>query len=207
MLALGDSLTRGFGDPEGKGYAGMLADLLTKKTGQEIGLDNLGVNGQTSSQLTALLQQKDVQEKAKAADTLLVSIGGNDLFRGGETLINLDLTRIAAIQADYNRQLQTILNKLRELNPDAAIFLIGLYNPFMEMKDSTTTSRIVRDWNAAAADTLSAYPRSILVPTYDLFQLQSRKLLYTDLFHPNAEGYRLMAERLAALINGQGASG
>lgn len=207
ILALGDSLTRGFGDSEGKGYAGKFVDLLLANNKQELVLDNLGVNGQTSSQLITLLQQKDVQEKAKASDTLLVSIGANDLFRGGETLLNLDLKKIATIQADYNKELLKIVTQLRELNPNATLFLIGLYNPFIDLKDSATTSKIVRDWNYAAAETLSAFPRTVLVPTFDLFQLQARNLLYIDQFHPNAEGYRLMAERIAALIKQQGASG
>lgn len=207
VLALGDSLTRGFGDSEGKGYAGYTVDLLKEKADRDIVLDNLGVNGQTSGQLAALLQKKDVQEKAKAADALLVSIGGNDLFRGGETLVNLDLKTIAGIEAEYTRQLQTILSKLRELNPNANIYLIGLYNPFIELRDSATTSKIVRDWNYNTAETASAYPKTVFVPTFDLFQLHVRDYLFTDRFHPNAEGYRLIAERVASLIKLQGASG
>lgn len=203
VVGLGDSLTRGFGDPEGQGYGGKLANLL-REGGQEVVYDNLGVNGQTAPQLVSLLQQQDVQAKVKTARLLLVSIGGNDLFRGGETLSNLESTRTASLQTEYNKQLKTILTRLRELNPNATITLIGLYNPFIELQNSAVTSKIVRDWNYAAGETLAAFPKTMLVPTFDLFQFQSKDVLYIDQFHPNANGYELMAERIEAALGEQG---
>ncbi|AEI46346.1 SGNH/GDSL hydrolase family protein [Paenibacillus mucilaginosus] len=200
VLALGDSLTRGYGDPEGKGYAGYLADALKGKAKEEVVLENLGVNGQTSPQLAEMLGQAAVQGQVKAADIILVSIGGNDLFRGGETLATLDLAAVAKIQEEYTKQLQGILGRLRELNPQANLFLIGLYNPFIELKDANVTSKIVRDWNYQAAETAAAYPKTVLVPTFDLFQLKVSDYLYTDQFHPNVQGYKLIAERAAALV-------
>lgn len=200
VLALGDSLTRGTGDPEGKGYVGYLIDELGERTEQEIVLVNQGVNGLTSPELVQALQREEVRVEARAADVLLVSIGGNDLFRGGETLAHLDPARIAVIEEEYSRQLQTILQELRKLNETATIFLIGLYNPFGDLQDADTTNRIVRDWNYRAAETAAQVPKAVLVPTFDLFQLQVRDYLAGDQFHPNAEGYRLIAERVAALI-------
>ena len=52
VVALGDSLTRGTGDVSGKGYVGIVTEELKKRLSpQEIAIYNLGINGQTSSEL------------------------------------------------------------------------------------------------------------------------------------------------------------
>ena len=43
IVALGDSLTRGTGDEEGKGYIGYLVDELEEKTDEKLTLHNYGV--------------------------------------------------------------------------------------------------------------------------------------------------------------------
>ena len=69
------------------------------------------------------------------------------------------------------------------------------------MPDASTTSSIVRDWNFQSAETAASFENIVYVPTFDLFQLQVENYLYTDQFHPNTEGYMLIAERVASLIN------
>ncbi|WP_409343580.1 SGNH/GDSL hydrolase family protein [Paenibacillus sp. MBLB4367] len=203
ILALGDSLTRGTGDPDGKGYVGYALDRLKEKEKQEIVVDNFGVNGQTSPQLAELLQKNEVQAKVKAADVILVSIGGNDLFRGGQTLADLDAAKIKEIEDAYMSKLHAILKQLRSGNESAKILLIGLYNPFIDLKDTAAaTTKIVRDWNYKASEAAAQYPLTVAVPTFDLFQLKIQDYLARDLFHPNAAGYRLIGDRVAALITG-----
>lgn len=65
-------------------------------------------------------------------------------------------------------------------------------------------SSVVRDWNYNTAETLAQDSKAVFVPTYDLFQQNTADYLFTDHFHPNEKGYRLMAERAAALIAGTG---
>lgn len=200
LLALGDSLTRGTGDPEGKGYVGYVSDELKSKSDQPVVVDNYGINGQTAAQLAAQLQQSEMKRQVQAASAIVVSIGGNDLFRGGETLDNLDPKNIQSIRDEYLRQLDAIFKQLRQDNAKATIFLIGLYNPFIALKDSETTSKIVRDWNYEAGEVAGRYPQTVVVPTYDLFQLKVQDYLARDLFHPNAAGYRLIGDRVASLF-------
>ncbi|MCU6797044.1 GDSL-type esterase/lipase family protein [Paenibacillus sp. WQ 127069] len=200
VLALGDSLTKGTGDPERKGYVGHAVADMKAKSGKEIVLENLGIDGQTSNQLAASLGQAPIQAQVKAADIILVSIGGNDLFRGGQAMGDLSETRIKETEDAYLPQLDGILKQLREHNPTARIFLIGLYNPFSELKDSVTTTKIVRDWNYKSSEIAAKYTLTVLVPTFDLFQLKVQDYLAKDLFHPNAAGYRLIGDRLASLI-------
>ncbi|MNF04900.1 hypothetical protein D3C80_2045140 [compost metagenome] len=66
------------------------------------------------------------------------------------------------------------------------------------------TSSFVRGWNNQTMETVAEYEQAVFVPTYDLFQLNVAELLFTDHFHPNDKGYRLMADRLTALFTGAG---
>lgn len=200
VVALGDSLTRGTGDATGKGYVGALIDSLEEKSNQKIFLSNLGIKGQTSAQLAGQVKQQEVQRQVKTADVILITIGGNDLFRGGQALANLDTEEVQKSEEKYLQNLNSILTNVSSVNAEADIFLIGLYNPFIELDDAELTSKIVRDWNFESAEVSAKYPKTVFVPTFDLFQLKVDNYLYTDKFHPNAEGYQLIAERVASLI-------
>lgn len=200
IVALGDSLTRGTGDSEGKGYVGNLIANLEAKTDQKLSLTNLGIKGQTSVQLTIQVQQKEIQRQVQIADIIMITIGGNDLFRGGQALMDTSPESLQPIEEKFNENLHTILAEIRKVNPVASIFLIGLYNPFIELENAELTSKTVRDWNYQSAEIAATYPKTVFVPTFDLFQLNVNQYLYTDQFHPNTEGYRLIAERVASLI-------
>lgn len=201
ILALGDSLTRGTGDSAGKGYVGYLTDDLKERSNQNVLLHNLGIQGLTSQELAGQVTEKEVQRQARQADVILITIGGNDLFRGGQALIDLDLESVKEAEEAYTKNLNTILSQLRSLNSEATIFLLGLYNPFIQLSDAKTISKIVRDWNYNSANVSAKYDKTVFVPTFDLFQLNTDSYLYTDKFHPNTEGYRLMAQRIASLIS------
>lgn len=201
LLALGDSLTRGTGDDAGKGYVGYLKEIIEKKSKKEITLSNYGIKGLTSIQLASQVKETEVKRKANNADIFFITIGGNDLFQGGETLKNYDNKSITALSHSYTTNLKSILSTLRSVNKDAPIYLIGLYNPFNDLENSSITSKIVRDWNNETAEACAAFTNVIYVPTYDIFQQNIQSFLYSDHFHPNTKGYQLMAERVAALIS------
>jgi lysophospholipase L1-like esterase len=203
IVALGDSLTRGTGDIEGKGYVGYVSDQL-KQGGMEISLINLGIKGLVSAELAEQLKEKEVGRQIGQADVILMTIGGNDLFLGGQTLSDLSKASIKGLEDAYQSNLKTIISSIQAVNKEATIYLLGLYNPFSELQNGELMSSVVRNWNARTADTLAQYPKAVLIPTYDLFQQNTSSLLFTDHFHPNEKGYRLMAERAAALIAGAG---
>ncbi|MBD2872274.1 GDSL-type esterase/lipase family protein [Paenibacillus arenilitoris] len=203
VVALGDSLTRGTGDDEGKGYAGYLADEL-KEEGFRASMVNLGIKGLTSAGLLEQLGQKEIARQVGQADIVLLTIGGNDLFLGGQTLSDLSAASLAKLEDAFAANLASILETIRSANPAATVYLLGLYDPFRELEDGAETSRAVRSWNARTMETISAYDDMVFVPTYDLFQRNTADYLFTDRFHPNGRGYRLMAGRLAALIAEEG---
>ncbi|AGT31971.1 GDSL family lipase [Geobacillus genomosp. 3] len=199
IVALGDSLTRGTGDESGKGYVGYMVDELRRQTDEPIRVTNLAIRGLRSDGLLRQLGQKEVKRQVAMADLIVMTIGGNDLFRGGEAL-DLDQKELEAAKRQYVANLGRIFATLRRLNSEAVILAIGLYNPFSDLGDAKRTSAVVRDWNFASAEVAARYPNVVAVPTFDLFALHVNDYLYSDHFHPNKEGYRRIGERVASLI-------
>lgn len=200
ILALGDSLTRGTGDLEGKGYVGYLVSSLEKKTDKKLSISNLGIKGLTSDRLANQIKEKEVQRQIQNADTILITIGGNDLFRGGQGLTDLSNETLRPIETAFEQNLNSVFSSIRTVNTKADIFLIGLYNPFIELDNAELTSKVVRAWNYKSAEITANYPKTVFVPTFDLFQLHVNDYLFSDQFHPNTKGYQLIAERAASLI-------
>jgi lysophospholipase L1-like esterase len=200
IVAIGDSLTRGTGDETGKGYIGVLMDEIKEKTKEDVQLTNLGISGQRSDQLKQQIQQTEVQRQIKTADFVLVTMGGNDLFRGGQGLLEFEAEGIAEIEKKFLENMNSVFTQIRESNPKGNVFFIGLYNPFSDLEQGKEMSKVVRHWNYQSAELSAAFPNIVFVPTFDLFELKVNDYLYTDKFHPNTKGYRLIAERVASLL-------
>ena len=196
VLALGDSLTTGAGDEEGTGYVGHVTEGLQMSSERSVTLSNRAINGMKAEQLLAQIAEPEVQLLVNKADAILLSIGGNDLFRDGETLASLDEQLIASIEQQFEITLPKILTTLRTVNPEAPIAIIGLYNPFNQLDSGQLTNEIVRRWNERVTRILSDYNHSVLVPTYDLYDLNGELYLSEDRFHPNGSGYKQIGTRL-----------
>ncbi|OYD09919.1 GDSL-type esterase/lipase family protein [Paludifilum halophilum] len=205
LLGLGDSLTRGTGDTNGQGYFERVHQSLREKN-RGISAVNLGIKGQTSEDLTKQIQQDRVQRLLKESRWITVTIGGNDLFRGSGSLEKIDLEKAENTRQAYEKNLQSILSDIREQNPDAPVFLFGLYNPFGHLEDSEKTSALVTEWNQTIRAVSQEYTKVVVVPIDDIFQLNPEKYLYSDHFHPNEKGYAFMSQRLmqAMQVDGEG---
>ena len=93
VLALGDSLTAGYGLPEAEGFVAQLNDWLDEN-GVPAEVVNAGVSGDTTAGGLARIDWTLTPE----VDAVIVALGGNDLLRGidpATTRENLD-----AIMAD-----------------------------------------------------------------------------------------------------------
>ena len=77
VVALGDSLTAGYGLPEGEGFVPQLQDWLDGQ-GLEARIVNAGVSGDTTAGGLARLDWALTDE----VDAMIVALGGNDLLRG-----------------------------------------------------------------------------------------------------------------------------
>ncbi|MFK4415746.1 lysophospholipase L1-like esterase [Bacillus sp. RC251] len=196
IVSLGDSLTRGVGDKEGIGYIGRMKEDLQKDYKQRVALTNLAVSGAKMPDLLKQIESSGAQYSIKQADVIVLTIGGNDLFPGWESLGKIDLETYRPDTATFQNEAKKIIEEIRKLNTDSPIFWLGLYNPFEDVEDLKGSSTIVVDWNASLEKLAINNKNVYITPTFDLFQNRGKDLLYSDHFHPNEIGYTYMADRL-----------
>lgn len=194
LVLLGDSLARGTGDESGSGLAGMLETELRSRGIGVDEADNLARDGARTNGLLARLGDSSVRRSIEDADVVVVSIGANDLFVDSRHRPGVSPDSVAA---QVLERLDSIMSQIRELNPAARVFLIGLYNPFFDSEFSSVTARFIKKWNNALED---RYDRKdvTIIETYDV--LDRPEMLGLDRFHPSAAGYRLIARRIAQEI-------
>ncbi|MEM7295465.1 MAG: arylesterase [Pseudomonadota bacterium] len=77
ILALGDSLTQGYGLPEHEGFVPQLAAWLLA-AGEQVSLINGGVSGDTTQGGLSRIEWS----LAPGVDGVIVALGGNDVLRG-----------------------------------------------------------------------------------------------------------------------------
>src|SRR5580704_14536495 len=106
IVALGDSLTAGYGLPDKEGFVPQLQTTLTTN-GLSVEIQNAGVSGDTASDGLARLDWSVPQ----GTDAVIVELGANDMLRG----INPDITR---------RALDTIVSRLTERH--IAVLICGM---------------------------------------------------------------------------------
>ncbi|WP_127585728.1 GDSL-type esterase/lipase family protein [Paenibacillus koleovorans] len=207
IVALGDSLTKGTGDASGKGYVLNVKEQLEKKAGKEVHLiGNYGISGYKTDQLLKDLQeQKSIAYGIDQADLILLTMGGNDLFDISKNVQTsstdqLDPEKVRLAMPEPLKRMEQILVRLAELNPQATIAYVGVYNPFYDLPEMRPASVHVAEWNEAVFRLTLRYPNLVYVPSFDLFQLNFSKYIYTDHFHPNEQGYVRIAERVVQAL-------
>lgn len=77
IVALGDSLTAGYGIPASKAFPVQLEDALKAK-GHDVEVENAGVSGETMAQGLARLDWS----VPEGTDAVIVALGANDMLRG-----------------------------------------------------------------------------------------------------------------------------
>ena len=194
VLAIGDSLARGTGAAPGSGWVDDVARALGRKR-SGLRLENLGIEGLETAGLRELLFHPQPRSLAASADAILVSIGGNDLSHAvGRARSESPLEALGSARRTFEANLDAILGELRDLDPSGRIVLLLLYNPFGGSELGEAGSAVIVDWNAAAQKIALSHGVET-VPTFDLFESHPDRLS-RDHFHPNEEGYTLIAERV-----------
>ncbi|WP_135556948.1 GDSL-type esterase/lipase family protein [Paenibacillus cymbidii] len=80
IVALGDSLTKGFGDTTGEGYVGKVKKKLEAAQDKPVYVQNYAENGLRASQLDPRLDPSGpLAALIKQANVIVFTIGGNDL--------------------------------------------------------------------------------------------------------------------------------
>lgn len=210
ILGLGDSLTKGVGDPTGEGYIGKVERMIEDDSDKDVYVWNYAVSGSRTDQLLELItaENSEVRQSVQKADLVLLTIGGNDLFQLGLGQVDaanpdsaeIDFENAAVRMPEAVDRLEKILSELAGLNPETRIIYLGLYHPFLNFDHDRLGSVLIQEWNSRAIELSNRYPNLTVVPTYDLFQTYLSKYLSDDHFHPNGEGYERMAERVMQVL-------
>jgi lysophospholipase L1-like esterase len=196
-IILGDSLGRGTGDESGLGIGGRVVDELRKRNIPAKNIVNIAVNGARTRDLIQQLDSHNVQTLIAQSNVVIISIGGNDLW-GDNNWRNAPPRNPEAVMKGVLDRIEESVKVVRGANPSARIFVIGLYNPFISTPFGKLLTPFVNRWNALLIERFSGDPNIVIVQTSDIFAYRDR--LSFDRFHPNDEGYSLIARRIADAI-------
>ncbi|MCC5926030.1 MAG: arylesterase [Bacteroidetes bacterium] len=169
ILFLGDSLTAGYGIDENQAYPALIQERLDEMQ-KDWTVINAGLSGETSSgglrRINWLLRTE--------IDVLVLALGANDGLRG----VDLSLTE---------SNLQSIIDRVREKNPDVRVVLAGMQVPPNLGTSYTEQFRTMFPRLAQKND-------AVLIP----FLLEDvagiPELNLPDGIHPTPKGHEIMAE-------------
>lgn len=180
VVALGDSLTAGYGLPAEDGLVAQLQTWLDARGPGRIALQNAGVSGDTSAGGRARVDWALGPE----AGALIVTLGGNDMLRG-------------LPPEDLRANLAAILDAARAR--DLPVLLVGMRSPSNWGPDYKAA------FDAVYPDLAQAHG-AILVPDFFAGLIAAggdpsdpasmTAWMQGDGIHPNAEGVRLIVEAL-----------
>ena len=202
IVAIGDSLTQGVGDEtEGGGYVGILERSINQER-EVASFDNFGVPGNRTDHLLKRLEKPEIQEGLKEAELVLITIGANDIMQvAKENITNLMIDDFVAERDLYEARLRAVLDRIQEINGNAEIYLVGIYNPFENyFGDIAELDMIVEAWNETGSTIALEEENITFIPVIDLFTDAEENLFSEDNFHPNYEGYYIISERVLEYI-------
>ena len=198
-LALGDSLTRGIGDETNQyGFTSILAKEMQKSPNVlSVELDNRGKNGRRSYQMIKLVKSGHYDEELKKASFITITLGGNDVMKiVKKDLFNLKVSMFTKELPLFVERYNEIIRLIRE-KTDVPIVLVGFYNPLSIITNQATPfESIIKEWNGEIEKISKSEQNICFVPIEDLFSSNVDMVYHTDFFHPNANGYNVMAERM-----------
>lgn len=204
LTSIGDSLTKGVGSSKNKGgYLHYLqTDLENLKQVASVQTHNLGFSGNRTDQILLKLRERDIQTKINNADLIIVTIGGNDLLKiFQDNFFNLQIENFLRAMTTYEQNLHAIFTKIRTINEQSTIILVGLYNPFTTwFSDIEELDEIINQWNDTGATVANNYPNSYFLNIAQQFGAKGETVLHDDNFHPNDLGYEIIAQNLYELI-------
>jgi acyl-CoA thioesterase-1 len=173
IVALGDSLTAGYGLSRKQAWPALVAEKM-RGAGYEFEVVNAGSSGDTTTgglrRLPALLRAH------KKIDVFVLELGINDAFRG----VPIDQIR---------SNLQEIIDRTRAAHPNVAIVVAGMQLPDYSSND------YVGAFGAIFAP-LAEKNHATLIPFFLEGVGGNPELNQWDRVHPNAAGQRVLAENV-----------
>ena len=170
IVALGDSLTAGFGLAEPESYPYLLQQRL-KSDGYDYEVVNAGVSGDTS---LGGLERADWVLGQDNVEVLILELGANDLLRGMPV-------------SKMKENLANIIQKAKAKK--VKVLLCGMLAP------PTMGSDYQRDYTNAFPDLADEYKVEFLPVLLDGIAMK-KELNQADGIHPNADGTKIMTENI-----------
>jgi len=180
IVALGDSLTAGFGLPEAEGFVPRLDAWLAAQGAADVTVVNAGVSGDTSAGGLARVDWA----LAEGADAVIVELGANDMLRG----IDPAVTR---------ENLAGILDAIEAKGLPA--ILAGIPAPPNYPADYR------KAWKAMFRDLARSHD-AIYYPSFLAGLGEGRsirqimRLFQSDGLHPNAEGVQAIVDDIGPVV-------
>ena len=172
ILALGDSLTSGYGLPERMGFPGILERAL-KAQRLNVTVINAGIAGDTSSDGLARLDWYLLDPKS-IPDAAIVELGANDALRG-------------LPPAEMERNLDAILAKLKARK--IPVLLAGMKSP------RNLGPAYAAEYDAVFVRLSKKYG-TLFYPFFLEGVLLDRSLMLPDGLHPNAKGVDIIVKNI-----------
>lgn len=175
VVALGDSLTAGYGLPAGEDFASKLSQELRAR-GHNVVVENAGISGNTTEDGKRRIEQAIAGEQKPRL--VIVALGANDMLRR----IDPSTTRA---------NLSSILETLRER--DIPAFLVGMRNPM----------GVGPFMGGPYAGLYKDLAKEYKVPLYPYFLkdvAMDKSLNLPDGMHPNEKGIAVMVDNIAPHI-------
>lgn len=184
VVALGDSLTAGYGlADQTQGLVPVLEGWL-KARGHDVAVQNAGVSGDTTAGGLARIGWA----LGPDADALIVTLGGNDLLRGidpAASKANLE----GVLEAAAARKLPVLLVGMKapgNFGPEYKAAFDGMYEDLAQRHGALLLDDFFGGLRAAGADPAS--PASMAA------------FMQADGIHPNPEGVKLIVEGLGPKV-------
>ncbi len=196
IVALGDSLVYGFGDPQGGGWVEQLRRRWMLPTSAGHTVYNLGVRGDRIQQVAQRLEvefRHRGELRNRVPDLIILSVGVNDSARvsrtNGRNCTQFDI---------FQSQITSLLEQAQQLCPVLFVGMVPVDEAKMPFLDCFYYSH-VEQYRYKEATKLACTKQGI--PYLDIFQKWMEcsenwriKRLSSDGLHPNTLGYQTLFE-------------
>jgi acyl-CoA thioesterase I len=173
IVALGDSLTAGYGLSRQQAWPALVAEKM-RAAGYEFEMVNAGSSGDTTA--GGLRRLPAILRAHPKIDILVVELGINDAFRG------VDLSQI-------RDNLQAIIDQTRARHPNVAIVVAGMQLPGYSSQDYVSAF-------GSMFASVAKKNRATSIPFFLEGVAGDPALNQSDRVHPNAAGQRVLAENV-----------
>ena len=198
IVCIGTSLTEGYG--AGVGFFPIdKTKSWTAHIGQKVNIsvENFGVSGITAVEMAEVITNGNHDADLISAAVIIIELGANDLLRQYDKLPNFDMNFVAKVEKAF----EDILDHIKALGTNPQIYLAKFYN-----------NNVARDllpsnlmWIHAQYESMysrlkSKYKVEII---NDIWKgIWGNQNLMFDQIHPNAEGYKIMADNIFGSMKG-----